>query len=74
MSDHNETLGALWNRLNNPSRFATPQSTIEAIVYSVRERGIAALKEPANRERLSRCDDAASAEIMRRIAKLREQS
>jgi hypothetical protein len=50
----------------------TPQVTVEAVVLSVRERGIGALKEPANTERLSRCDEAAKAEIEQRIAKLRK--
>jgi hypothetical protein len=36
----------------------------------VRERGIAALKEPANLERLARCDAAAKAQIDKRIEKL----
>jgi hypothetical protein len=48
----------------------TPQTTIEAILYSVRARGLQALKEPANIERLSRCDVAARAEINERIASL----
>ena len=47
----------------------TPQTTIEAICYAVRERGLDALKEPATIERLSRCDDTAQAEIRRRIAR-----
>lgn len=64
---HTLSLGALWERLNDPRRFATPAATIEAILYCVRVRGLAALKEPANRERLSRCDRAARAEINRRI-------
>jgi hypothetical protein len=51
-------------------RFATPPATVEGGIYSVRERGIAALKEPANVERLSRCDAKARAEINRRIAAL----
>jgi hypothetical protein len=50
----------------------TPKVTVEAVILTVRERGLAALKEPANIERLSRCDDAAKAEIERRIAKLRK--
>jgi hypothetical protein len=49
---------------------ATPQATIDAIMHCVRERDIAALKEPANIERLARCDDRAKAEINRRIAAL----
>jgi hypothetical protein len=48
----------------------TPRSTVEAIVWAVRERGVAALKEPANIERLSRCDAAARTEINKRIASL----
>jgi hypothetical protein len=43
----------------------TPSATIEAIKQSVRDGGIAALKQPANRERLSRCDKAAKAELRR---------
>jgi hypothetical protein len=37
----------------------------------VRERGLGALKEPANCERLGRCDEAARAELHRRLAGLR---
>jgi hypothetical protein len=48
----------------------TPQATIEAIMHCIRTHGLAALKEPVNLERLSRCDAAAKAEIERRIAKL----
>jgi hypothetical protein len=55
-------------------RRRTPQVTVEAVLHCVRIRGIGALQEPANVDRLARCDDAAQAEIMRRIAKLREQS
>jgi hypothetical protein len=32
----------------------TPQTTVEAVMYSVRERGLKALKEPAAQERLRR--------------------
>jgi hypothetical protein len=50
----------------------TPQVTVEAAILAVRERGLAALKEPANVERVERCDAAAKAEIEQRIAKLRK--
>ena len=46
--------------------------SVEAVILTVRDRGLAALKEPANVERLERCDAAAKAEIERRIAKLRK--
>jgi hypothetical protein len=62
------SLDALWALLNRPRR--TPQTTIEAVTVAVRERGLAALKEPVNVERLSRCDAVAKAEINRRIARL----
>ena len=64
------SLGALWQRLNDPRRLTTPDSVIEAIMYCVRARGLAALKEPAIRERLKCCNRAARDEINRRIAML----
>jgi hypothetical protein len=64
------SLEALWARLNRPHR--TPQTIIEALMYAVRERGLAALKEPANIERLQRCDAPTRAEINGRIASLLE--
>jgi hypothetical protein len=66
-------VGSLWDALNDPQRHPTPQSTIEAILYSVRERGMAALKEPANAERLSRCDEAAMKQIHERIERMRQK-
>jgi hypothetical protein len=66
----NVTLDAAWRELNDPRNRPTPRVTIEVIMYCVRERGAVALKEPANVERLSRCDQAAKAEINRRIARL----
>lgn len=56
--------------LNDPSRFPTPQSTIDAVVCSVRERGLAALQEPANIERVTRCDEPARRQINQRIGNL----
>jgi hypothetical protein len=47
----------------------TPQTTIEAILHCVRERGLAALEEPANLARLRECDDTALAQIDARLAK-----
>ena len=51
----------------------TPQATIEAIMHSVRERGLGSLREPATIERLSCCDAAARAQINHRIDRLIEQ-
>jgi hypothetical protein len=51
-------------------RTFTPQTTVEAIMYSVRTRGLPALNEPETSERLRRCDDAARHQINSRIATL----
>jgi hypothetical protein len=54
-----------------PSTRPTPQVTIEAIMLCVRERGLGALQEPANLERLARCDASAIAQIDTRVAKIK---
>jgi len=61
----------LWHVLNYERQRPTPQTTIEAIMYCVRERGLAAMKESANQERLSRCDAAARQQINERIERLK---
>jgi hypothetical protein len=66
------TLEQAWNGINDPRNRPTPQVVVEAVMVAVRERGIAALKEPTTAERLERCDEAAKAEIERRIAKLQK--
>jgi hypothetical protein len=64
------SVGSLWDALNDPRRRPTPKATIDAVVYCVRERGVSALKEPANLARLARCDAGARAEINRQVASL----
>jgi len=66
------SLERAWSELNDARNRPTPKATIDAIMFAARERGIAALKEPATAQRLDHCDDAAKAEIERRIAKLRK--
>ena len=61
-------INAEWDDVRRRRR--TPQTTIEAIMCTIRTRGVAALKEPANIERLSRCDGAAKDEINQRTARL----
>jgi hypothetical protein len=53
---------------------SAPQATIEAVIFCVRERGVQALKERANIERLRSCDEAAKAQINARIEKLIKQA
>ena len=64
-------IDALYRALNNPR--TTPQTTVEAIMVAVRERGLAALEEAAILERLVRCDQVARRQINERITRLYEQ-
>jgi hypothetical protein len=59
-----------WFELNDPLAHPAPRVTIEAVIESVRVRGLAALEEEKNIERLSRCNARAKPEIERRIQKL----
>jgi hypothetical protein len=52
----------------------TPRPTIEAIKQSVRDGGLADLKNPATRDRLARCEDEARAEIDRWLTRFKEGS
>jgi hypothetical protein len=67
-----DSLERAWQIFNDPQSQPTPAVTVEAIWLCIRERGLAALQEPVNRERLARCDDAARAELDRRLAVLQE--
>jgi hypothetical protein len=62
-------LDRLWRELNQGH--PTPSVTVEAIWLAVRERGLAALNDPDVKARLQSCDDAARAELVRRVEKLR---
>jgi hypothetical protein len=55
-----------------PAPRPTPQTVVEAVLHCVRERGVAALKETINQERLSRCDAAARQQINERIERLKK--
>ena len=69
---HNGKSGSDDN-INDPQGYTTPQSTVEAILHCVRTRGLAALREHGNEERLSRCDEAAMKQIRERIERMREK-
>jgi hypothetical protein len=71
MSD-SVSLDRAWAELNDFRTRPTPKTTVEAVIDAVRKRELAALKEPATAERLERCDEAAKAEIERRIADLQD--
>jgi hypothetical protein len=46
---------------------AAPHSTVEALMWCLREQGLACLLKTRNRKRLSRCDAAAMAQIAQRL-------
>jgi hypothetical protein len=50
---------------------ATPAVTLDAIKLSLRERGIKALYEPLNQDRIRRCEPAARAQLDRWLADFR---
>jgi len=50
------SLGALWNALNDPRRYPTPQSTIDAVMYSLRG-GVAVLSRDDVQHRLAVIDE-----------------
>jgi hypothetical protein len=70
LMDDGVSLAAAWHKLNDPQNHPTPEFTIRAVMHAVRERGLAALKEPVTAERLSRCDANARADINKRIEKM----
>jgi hypothetical protein len=67
------SLDSAYRQINDARSRPTPQTVVEAILYCVRERGVGALKEPANVERLRDCDAAAKAQIDKRVAKILQQ-
>jgi hypothetical protein len=56
--------------MSSSERRSTPQATVEAIMFCVRERGVSALKESPNIARLRTCDGPARTQINHRIAEL----
>jgi hypothetical protein len=66
------TLDALYYALNRAAHERNPapeKSIVAAIIQSLRECGIAALKEPATAERLSRCTEAQRDALKKTITK-----
>lgn len=70
--DPSESLGALWARLNHPKRWgeAAP-TTVEALMYSLRQRGAAALFEPDCQRRVSELSREQVKEVIERLDRLR---
>jgi hypothetical protein len=55
-------------------RRGTPGSTVEALMWLLRERGLSCLDEPGNRGRLWRCDANAMKQISTRLLDLKSRS
>ena len=50
---------------------SAPACTVEALIWSLRERGTQALREPETRRRLSQCSDAQVVEVGTRLRRLK---
>ena len=48
-----------------------PQATVEALMYSLRERGVKALEQPDTKRRLSALDKSQLKEVCRRVQNLK---
>jgi hypothetical protein len=70
LMDPNISLERVWHELNSTSGRAADM-TVEALMFSLRERGTKALSEPDTQRRLSQCSDAQVIEIGDRLQRLK---
>jgi hypothetical protein len=61
LMDDSVSLEGAWAEIN--SNRSTAEASVEAVKQAVRDRGMEALKEPATRNQLQQCDEAAHAAI-----------
>jgi transposase len=70
LMDDDISLERVWHELNStPGRAAS--STVGALMYSLRERGTAALREPATRRRLHELNDDQLVQVGGRLQRLK---
>jgi hypothetical protein len=70
LADDGISLERAWHELNStPGRAAN--STVEALMLGLRERGVGALREPHVRRRLAELDDAQALKVAERLQKLK---
>ena len=67
---HRKLAAPVRQQSSEPRNRPTPEVVVDALVYCVRQRGLAALQEPANLERLSRCDASSKYQLNYRIERL----
>jgi hypothetical protein len=65
------SLDALWHRLNDLGRNPTSQASIEALMYSLRERGLNALTEHDCQRRLSELHPDQLDSVITRLTNMR---
>ena len=74
LMDDGISLERVWDDINRAARArynAAPQPTEEALMYSLRERGVKALAESATQRRLSKLSDAQMIEVGERLRRLK---
>jgi hypothetical protein len=67
--DDDVSLERAWHEINK--RADAADSTVEALMFSLRERGVAALSEPETRRRLANLSSAQVREVLARLIALR---
>ena len=50
-----------------------PEATVEALMFDLRERGLAALTEKSNQRRLAELSDSQVGEVTKRLSKLKKK-
>jgi hypothetical protein len=68
LMDDSVSLDRAWHELNNVRNRPAPSATLEALVFSLRSRGVQALEEPDVLRRLAQLDDAQARELKPHIA------
>jgi hypothetical protein len=68
---HEMSLSGLWDVLNDPRRFATPQSVVEAVAYMLRTCGMRRLNDSWLTNRLANFSDAQIKELVAALGRMR---
>ena len=74
MDDDGLSLGRVWDDINRAARaryIAAPLPTVEALMSSLRERGVKAPAEPVTQRRLSELRDAQMIDVGERLRRLK---
>jgi hypothetical protein len=69
--DDSVSIERAWSELNQWRRDGAPQTTVEALMFSLRSRGVGTLGESDTRRRLSELNAAQLREVALRLRKLK---